>query len=191
MIRSLTLCFLCGGASVACAQAKDSTLKAGVAGGGVSGPGATATQAASQWLTWDAATNTATFKLEAGAPGAKSPFNFNGYTDGEATLVVPPGARVVVNFVNEDGTPHSAEVITDGTAPIPNMGGDPAIPAAYTRDVTQGLPQFGKDVMRFTVPDRGEYRIFCGVPGHGLSGMWIWFRVDPAAKSASFGATKK
>jgi plastocyanin len=93
----------------------------------------------------------------------------------------------VINFVNEDGTPHSAEVIADGSAPIPNMGGDPAIPAAYTRDVTQGLAQFGKDVIRFAAPDQGEYRIFCGVPGHGLSGMWIRFRVDPAAKAASFG----
>jgi len=188
MTGTLTLCFLCAGASVACAQVKDTTVKAGVAGAGAPAPAAQA--AVSEWLTWDAATSTATFKLVAGAPGAKSPFNFDGYTDGEATLVVPGGAHVVVNFVNEDGTPHSAEVITDGKAPIPNMGGDPAIPAAYTRDVTQGLAQFGKDVMRFTVPDQGEYRIFCGVPGHGLSGMWIRFRVDPAAKAASFGPAK-
>jgi hypothetical protein len=188
MTYTLIFAFLCSAASVACAQAKDTTTKAGAAA--ASAPAAQA--AASEWLTWDAATNTATFKLVAGVPGAKSPFNFNGYTDGEAALVVPPGARVVVNFVNEDGTPHSAEVINDGKAPIPNMGGDPAIPAAYTKDVTQGLPQFGKDVMRFTAPDQGgEYRIFCGVPGHGLSGMWIWFRVDPAARAASFGPTKR
>jgi plastocyanin len=188
MTGTLTLCFLCGAVSVACAQARDTTLKAGVAG--APAPAAQASASASAWLTWDAATSTATFKLVAGAPGAKSPFNFDGYTDGEATLVVPPGVHIVINFVNEDGTPHSAEVIT-AKDPIPNMGGDPAIPAAYTRDVTQGLPQFGKDVMRFTAPDHGEYRIFCGVPGHGLSGMWIRFRVDPAAKAASFGPTKE
>jgi len=182
MTQTLTLCILCGAASAASAQAKDTTAKAAPAPA-PHGP-------ASEWLTWDAATNTATFKLVAGAPGAKSPFNFNGYTDGEATLVIPPKALVVINFVNEDGTPHSAEVIT-GKDPIPNMGGDPAIPAAYTKDVTQGLPQFGKDVMRFRVPDQGEYRIFCGVPGHGLSGMWILFRVDPGAKAASFRATKQ
>lgn len=188
MTGTLTLCLVCCAASVACAQARDTVVKAGVAGAGAPAPGAQVP--ASEWLTWDAATNTATFKLVAGAPGAKSPFNFDGYTDGEATLVVPGGAHVVVNFVNEDGTPHSAEVIGDGKAPIPNMGGDPAIPAAYTRDVTQGLAQFGKDVMRFTAPDHGEYRIFCGVPGHGLSGMWIRFLVDPAAETASFGPTK-
>ncbi|MGH7628208.1 MAG: sulfocyanin-like copper-binding protein [Gemmatimonadales bacterium] len=32
--------------------------------------------------------------------------------------------------------------------------------------------------MRFPVPERGTYRILCGVPGHGLSGMWIWLNVD-------------
>jgi hypothetical protein len=182
MSRSLTLALLLGATSVACAQARDTTSDAAAA--------ASASASSSQWLSFDAATNTVTFQLVAGAPGASGPFNFNGYTNGGAALVVPPKARIVVNFVNEDGTPHSAEVIS-GTGPIPNLGGDPGIPTAYTRDVTQGLPQFGKDVLRFSVPDQGEYRIFCGVPGHGLSGMWIWFKIDPAAKTPSFGPTKQ
>jgi sulfocyanin len=146
---------------------------------------ASAQAAPPKWVSYDAASNTVNFALVAGAPGAAGPFNFNGYTDGAATLVVPPRSTVVMNFVNDDGTPHSAELIAD-TDPMPNMGGDPAIPAAYTDNVTQGLPQGGKNVMRFTAPDSGSYRIFCGVPGHGLSGMWIRFRVDPAAKSPSW-----
>jgi sulfocyanin len=145
----------------------------------------TAQTAPSKWLSYDAATKTVTFALEAGAPGKAGPFNFNGYTNGAATLVVPPGSKVVMNFVNLDGTPHSAEIIGD-TEAMPNMGGDPAIPAAYTKDVTQGLPQGGKDVMSFTAPSSGSFRIFCGVPGHGLSGMWIRFNVDPAAKTPSW-----
>ena len=145
----------------------------------------TAQNGPSKPLSYDAATKTVTFALEAGAPGASGPFNFNGYTNGGATLVVPPGNTVVMNFVNLDGTPHSAEVIPD-TDPMPNQGGDPAIPAAYTDNVTQGLPQGGKDVMTFTAPPSGSFRIFCGVPGHGVSGMWIRFKVDPAAKSPSW-----
>lgn len=141
------------------------------------------------WVSYDGSTNTVTFKLEAGTPGAQSPFNFNGYTNGNATLVVPPKSTVVMNFVNKDGTPHSAEVIGD-TDPMPNMAGDPAIPRAYTNKVQEGLPQEAKDVIRFTAPDRGSFRIFCGVPGHGLSGMWIRFRVDPNAKAPSFEAGK-
>ena len=99
----------------------------------------TAQTAPSKWLSYDAATKTVTFALEAGAPGASGPFNFL------------------------DGTPHSADLIAD-TDPMPNMGGDPAIPAAYTTDVTQGLPQGGKDVMRFTAPPSGSFGIFCGRP---------------------------
>ena len=138
-----------------------------------------------QPVQYDAKTNTVTFQLIGGPTG----FQFNGHASGSATLTLPPKANVVINFINKDGTPHSAEVIpSDG--PIPNSGGDPAIPRAYTNQLLQGLPQEGTDVMRFTVPASGSYRIFCGVPGHGLSGMWIWMKVDPAAKTPSFGPTK-
>jgi sulfocyanin len=138
----------------------------------------------SKWVSYDAKSNTVTFQLAAGAPSSTGPFNFDGYSNGKATLVVPPGSKLVMNFVNDDATPHSAEIIPDQD-PMPNMGGDPAIPAAYTDDLTQGMPQFGKDVIQFTAPASGSFRIFCGVPGHGLSGMWIRFRVDPSAKTAT------
>ena len=143
-----------------------------------------ATHADSQWVTWDAGTKTVTFRLVAG------PFDWNGYSNGGATLTVPSGTTNVVNFEQNDGTPHSAE-IGSGTGPIPSSGGDPAIPRAYTNKVVEGLPQGAKDVMRFTAPDNGTFRIICGVPGHALSGMWIWFKVDPAAKTPSFGPTPK
>jgi hypothetical protein len=139
---------------------------------------------ADSFLKFDAASNTVTFELVAG------PFDFNGFTSGGATLTVPPGSNNVMNFVQNDGTPHSAE-IASGTGPVPNSGGDPAIPRAYTNKMIEGLPQGATDVLRFTAPDSGSYRIICGVPGHALSGMWIWFKVDPAAKTPSFGPTPK
>jgi sulfocyanin len=147
-----------------------------------------AAQSKSPWVTYDAASKTVTFKLEAGAPGSSGPFNFDGYTNGAATLVVPPECTVVINFINQDGTPHSAEIIPDKD-PMPQIGGDPAIPGAYTKDLTQGLPQGGTDDMKFTAPAAGSYRIFCGVPGHGASGMWIRFKVDPTAKVPTLQTT--
>jgi hypothetical protein len=138
---------------------------------------------ADDWVTYDAATNTVTFKLEAG------PFSFNGFTSGGATLTVPPKSTVVMNFVQNDGTPHSAEVAS-GEGPLPNSGGDPAIPRAYTNKVVEGLSQGATDVIRIQAPGSGTYRIVCGVPGHALSGMWLWFKIDPAAKTPTFGATK-
>jgi Sulfocyanin (SoxE) domain len=137
-----------------------------------------------KYLKWDAGSKTVTFQLEAG------PFNWNGFSSGGATLTVPPSANVVMNFVNKDGTPHSAEIIS-GEGALPNAAVDAAIPRAYTNQLLQGLPQEGTDVMKFAVPATGTYRIFCGVPGHGLSGMWIWMKIDPAAKTPSFGPTKK
>ncbi len=148
-------------------------------------PAAGAQAAPGQWLSWDPAASTVTFALVAGAPGKSGPFNFNGYTTGGATLVVPAKSTVVMNFVNDDYTPHSAVVFGDA-GPLPNMGGDAAIPRAYTRDLTQGMPQGGKDRMRFTAPESGIVRVICGVPGHAVSGMWIFLRVDPSAKVPSW-----
>src|SRR3954469_5510855 len=97
-----------------------------------SGSDSTQTQAASSGqqgedLKYDAASNTVTFQLIGGPHG----FQFNGFSSGGATLTLPPKANVVINFVNKDGTPHSAEVIP-GEGPIPNAGGDPALPRAFT-----------------------------------------------------------
>lgn len=133
------------------------------------------------WLSFDSASRTVRFKLIAGLTGqVKSPFNFNGFVDGELTLVVPESATVVLDFVNEDGTPHSAVVIEDKD-PMPNMADAPAIPRAFTTKAAEGLGYYARDVVRFRAAPAGAYRIFCGVPGHGLSGMWIRFRVDPRA----------
>jgi len=145
---------------------------------------AQAAREAGEGLSYDASTNTVTFQLIAG------PFSFNGYRSGEGALLVPPKANIIMNFVNKDGTPHSAIVIA-GEGPIPNSPTDPAIPRAYKAKVLEGLPQEATDVMRFPVPAMGTYRIVCGVPGHGLSGMWIWLKVDSAAKQPSFGPMTK
>ena len=135
-------------------------------------------------LAWDPATKTATFALSAGV------FNFNGYTNGRATLTVPAKSNVVINFSQDDGTPHSAIIIED-KEPMPTEADQPAIPRAYTNKALEGLPQGATDVMKFTAPDSGSYRIFCGVPGHGLSGMWIRFKVDPAAKEPKWETQKQ
>src|SRR4051812_33073528 len=102
-------------------------------------PSSNATASQDKWLSYDAATNTVTFELIAG------PFTFNGYRNGGATLRVPSKATIVMNFVNKDGTPHSAIVIA-GDGPIPNAPTDPAIPRAYTNKVLEGLPQEATDV---------------------------------------------
>jgi len=61
-------------------------------------------EGAPPWVSWDAASKTVTFTLEAGAPASNGPFNFDGYSNGAATLVVPAGSTVVMNFINQGGS---------------------------------------------------------------------------------------
>jgi sulfocyanin SoxE-like protein len=133
-----------------------------------------------QWLSFDAASNTVTFKLVAGRAHGPTRLNFNGYAQGRATLVVPANSKVVIHFLNKDSLPHSAAIIADG--PIPTTV-EPALPKAATKDLTQGLPRHGTDEIRFTAPKSGSYRIASGMPGQARSGMWIRLRVDPRAKT--------
>ena len=89
-------------------------------------------------LSFDTSTNTVTFKLVAGRPHGPSRLNFNGHTDGNATLVIPPKSHVVMPFVNKDSVPHSAALIADSD-PMPALPA-PVIPHAATRELTRGLP---------------------------------------------------
>ena len=135
------------------------------------------------WLSFDPAAKTAKFQLVAGLTGLNGALNFNGFRDGQLTLVRPVGWKAEIAFKNHDGMlPHSAEVITPQT-PLPTQPVSPAIPRAFTLKLAEGLPPQGTDVMRFAAQPPGEYLIFCGVPGHGAAGMWIRLRVSATAQT--------
>jgi sulfocyanin len=130
------------------------------------------------WLSFDTAAKTVRFQLIAGLTGLNGALNFNGFRDGELTLVVPIGWKTEIDFRNHDGMlPHSAQVIAPQT-PLPTQPVGPAIPRAFTLKLVEGLPSEATDVMRFAAEPAGEYLIFCGVPGHGAAGMWIRLRVS-------------
>ena len=95
------------------------------------------------------------------------------------------GWSVSWSFKNEDAIPHSAIVLAN-KMPFPAQPQDPAIPRAYTNDVTGGLPTNGTDQTTFKASPAGQYVIACGVPGHAPSGMWIHFDVSADAKVPSY-----
>jgi len=143
----------------------------------------------STWLSFDPAARTAKFQLIAGLTGLNGALNFNGFRDGQLTLVIPAGWKAEIAFKNHDGMlPHSAEVITPQT-PLPTQPVSPAIPRAFTLKLAEGLPPQATDVMRFAARPPGEYLIFCGVPGHGAAGMWIRLRVSATAQTPALGLT--
>ena len=141
------------------------------------------------WLSFDAPANTVRFQLIAGLTGLNGALNFNGFSDGGLTLVVPAGWRTEIDFRNHDGMlPHSAEIIAPQT-PLPTQPVAPAIPRAFTLRLNEGLVSEATDTMRFTAQPAGEYVIFCGVPGHGAAGMWIHFRVSVTTEAPALLAT--
>lgn len=142
------------------------------------------------WLTVDSTAKTATFALLAGQTGLSSGLNFNGFNEGKLTLTVPAGWTVVLRFTNKDqNLTHSAEVV-DTVKPMPAGPVDPpAFPRAMTVKLMPGIASGDSDTVRFVANKAGSYMIFCGVPGHGLAGMWIRLNVSATDTRPSLAAT--
>lgn len=140
-------------------------------------------------LTVDSATRTATLELVAGMTALSGGLNFNGFKDGGLTFTVPLNWNVVMQFKNADrNLTHSAEVI-DSVKALPPGPVDPAFPQAMTTKLMQGLPASEAGEMKFVANKVGTYMIWCAVPGHGLAGMWIRFRVSATEKQPNLVAT--
>jgi sulfocyanin len=133
-------------------------------------------------MTVDAGAKKVAMDVVAGFNPSNSNWNFNGYHDGDATVVVPEGGRVEITFTNRDANyPHSLVVIEDPGSPdaLPEQAGreQVAISRAYSKSPIEGIFSNDKDVVAFKAAPAGDYLWFCGVPAHGLSGMWIPFKV--------------
>ena len=151
------------------------------------GGGDTATRTAGMdtpdWFTVDAAARTATIDISAGTTDANDFWNFNGYSNGNATITVPEGYTVTLNFKNEDPlTPHSIGVdATRGEFPTVFDQPSPVFAGAMSPNPTQMTLATapGESVTLTFVADRaGEYSLGCYIPGHAVRGMWINFTVS-------------
>ena len=95
------------------------------------------------WVKVDAAHRTVSLKITAAEGGANGTLNFNGYGNGQMTVVVPAGWRVHIDFANTGAgaLPHSVEVIRAVPASkIPPQAIPPAIPRAESRYLVAGIP---------------------------------------------------
>ncbi|HLZ44060.1 MAG TPA: sulfocyanin-like copper-binding protein [Gemmatimonadales bacterium] len=142
------------------------------------------------WLTVDTTAKIATFQLISGLTSLNGGLNFNGFNEGKLTLTVPANWTVVIRFTNKDANlPHSAEVV-DTTKPMPAGPVDPpAFARAMSVRLMQGLAAGESDSLKFVANKPGSYMIFCAVPGHGLAGMWIRFKVSATDKRPTLAAS--
>jgi sulfocyanin len=139
-----------------------------------------------RFMSYDADAKKVTLEVIAAFNSQQGGFNFNGGSNGSQTITVPAGWSVAMHVKNVDAIPHSAIIILD-QRPLPNAPDSPAIPRAYTSHVNDGLqPQNGSDDLSFRASKPGNYLIYCGVPGHGPSGMYIKFVVSESATTPSY-----
>ena len=133
------------------------------------------------WMTVQGDAKSVGMDVVAGFNANNSSWNFNGYHDGTMTVVVPEGWRVEITFTSRDGdAPHSLVVIADpGRENLPLEAGreQTAFSRAYSKSPIQGISAGEQDVVAFTAKRAGDYLWFCGVTGHGQSGMWVHFQV--------------
>jgi sulfocyanin len=147
------------------------------------GAAADTSAAAPAWMKVDTAKKTVAFNILMAENGNNGTLNFNGYGHGAMTLIVPTGWNVTMHVLNKGAgaIPHSLEILPI-TESIPNQGSDPpAFGGAETNNLVDGM-KVGESVdLTFTADTPGKYWIFCGVPNHGIGGMYDYFVVSGSA----------
>ena len=140
------------------------------------------TEVTPSWLKVDAASRKAVMDVVAAANDNNNNWNFNGYHSGEATIVVPLGWTVEIAFRNQESEiPHSLVVMADpgDETKYPTEAGEAAaaFPRAHTKNPVEGVGEGDDDTVSFKADKVGDYLWYCGVAGHGQSGMWTRFKV--------------
>jgi len=162
-------------------------------------PGLTRTQIAAlytnthpinRWMYVDRARSHVVIRALAAANSANNGFNFDGYTKGDATFVVPYGWSVDILFSNRDGRiPHSLAITTDHTAApkLPALGFLPP----ETGNAKEGVKAGPTQAIDFPAIPAGKYYMVCLVPGHIPSGMWIGFTISKSVNMPTIAGPTK
>jgi len=102
-------------------------------------------------VTWNVAKREVQWKVIADDGRQNGGMNFDGYANGDMTLVVPTGWRVVIEFENASLMPHSAMVVPyDVRARASFDASMLAFPGAETPNPSQGEPKGTRNEIVFT-----------------------------------------
>lgn len=144
------------------------------------------------WYHYDEATNSVTLDIVAGQTSDNNYWNFNGYTHGDVTVVVPVGASVTIDFSNKDpNMAHSIGVASFTDSPPAMVPPNPVFDGAISSNPTDQMNATKTDTsetVSFTASTAGDYSLTCFVPGHAVAGMWIHFAVSDSGEAGVRGA---
>lgn len=155
-------------------------------------PGPAAGATVPEWMSVDRDARRVRMTVVAGRDETNNRWNFNGYSKGNATITVPVGYEVIVEFRNADpAVTHSLGIDEKPeTWPAVFKKPTPVFEGAISPNATSlsGATKKGeRETITFTAGQAGEYVLVCYVPGHASAGMWVWFHVSAEGK-AGFAA---
>lgn len=145
------------------------------------------------WISVDDAARTVAITLVVGESNVNNRWNFNGYANGEATVVVPVGYAVTINFENRDPVHHHSVGVLAMAAIYPAIfeEANPVFDGAMTSNATSmteaTAPGGGTESITFVASEAGDYALVCAVPGHAIAGGWIGFEVSESGDSGLRG----
>ncbi len=138
------------------------------------------------WMKFDPEKQVVQLLLVGAADATLGTMNYNGYGNGDMTIIIPFGWKVEVTFRNKGlgAIPHSLAIVNESIA-MPLEGGIIAFPRATTVKLVPGLLAGEEDSFKFVANKEGRFLLFCGVTGHGIQGMWDYLIVSKEAKVPS------
>lgn len=136
------------------------------------------------WMTFDVEKRKVSLYVVAGLTTANSGWNFNGYANGDMTIVVPLGWTVEIRFTSRDANyPHSVGIVEiEDEMPASGDQAKIAFPRAFSLQFSRGFFGPREDKFDFKVDRAGRFWMLCGVPPHARGGMWDYFVVSEEAE---------
>lgn len=132
-----------------------------------------------EWFRIDESAMTVELDIVAQQDGG---WKFNGIANGDATVYVPVGYTVTLNFQNDDpGMVHSVGV-SSIVSNFPSTFDDvePVFEGALTSNptsMTEATAPGESETITFVADTVGEYSLVCFIIAHAVSGMWMGFEV--------------
>lgn len=150
---------------------------------GATGGGGGGALTVPDWMKVDKSARTVSADVEAGKTPDNNHWNFNGYYNGNATITVPVGYKVRIQFTNHDpAVPHSIGVDSrTGDFPPTFTNPQPVFRGAISSnptDPTKATAPGKSETISFTADKPGRYSLVCYQPGHAAAGMWVHFVVS-------------
>ena len=151
-------------------------------------PGVVRGQADVDWMKVNEEEKTVALNIVAGSTDAFNYWNFNGHAQGSATITVPVGFTVNLDFTNNDPTmAHSIGVAPKmDTYPAMFENPEPAFDGAISSnptDMMNATKTGESEALSFVASEAGEYVLICYVPGHATVGMYVNFVVSAEGKA--------